>query len=61
MNKVERITNCFNCDVCKRNFKCKSKFLVHKRIHTGEKPYKCEVSDKSFAHKSNLSKTHVGT
>ena len=47
--KVERSTNGFNCDDCERNFKFKSLSLVHKRVYTGEKPYKCDSCNKSFA------------
>lgn len=33
------------CPVCSKNFSSASALQIHNRTHTGEKPYKCEVSD----------------
>jgi hypothetical protein len=35
-----------------------SSLNVHMRVHTGVKPYKCDICNKYFSEKSNL-KTHV--
>ena len=38
-------------------------YSVHKHIHTGEKPYECEIRKKAFSDNSNLAKHkrfHIG-
>ncbi|XP_046898122.1 zinc finger and SCAN domain-containing protein 2-like isoform X2 [Hypomesus transpacificus] len=68
---VNRLKNCYRktrrrrgdpsnhveCEVCGRTFKFQSLYIIHKRTHTGEKPYKCSDCGKDFAQLSNFN-TH---
>ncbi|KAG0725829.1 Zinc finger protein 208 [Chionoecetes opilio] len=46
----------FTCDVCGRNFHKRSLFLMHKRKHVDDKPFKCHCG-KSFSTSGNYN-TH---
>ncbi|XP_077865737.1 BCL11 transcription factor A-like [Saccoglossus kowalevskii] len=49
-----------SCEFCGKVFKFQSNLIVHRRSHTGEKPYKCQLCDHACSQASKL-KRHMKT
>ncbi|XP_034490257.1 zinc finger protein 567-like isoform X2 [Drosophila innubila] len=50
----------FTCSHCGKDFDRRIRLVEHERIHTGERPFKCEVCGASFAQRANW-QSHMKT
>ncbi|KAM4718697.1 zinc finger Y-chromosomal protein 1-like isoform 1-T2 [Anableps anableps] len=47
------------CDLCGKEFKCRSQLAVHFQTHTGERPHLCDICGRKFARQYQLKRHKV--
>lgn len=51
---VQEYENVFRCNFCDKDFKTGSQLMVHRRVHTDERPFECRMCQRSFKQKITL-------
>ncbi|MEQ2231033.1 hypothetical protein ILYODFUR_035217 [Ilyodon furcidens] len=47
------------CDLCGKEFKCRSQLAVHFQTHTGERPHLCDICGRKFARQYQLNRHKI--
>ncbi|XP_038141792.1 zinc finger protein 708-like [Cyprinodon tularosa] len=47
------------CDLCGKEFKCRSQLAVHFQTHTGERPHLCDICGRKFARQYQLKRHKI--
>lgn len=53
----------FTCSFCGKEFNRRIRLVEHERVHTGERPFKCDMCEATFSQRANwrnhMQKTHL--
>ncbi|XP_056302458.1 zinc finger protein 345 [Danio aesculapii] len=61
-HRCRAVETLYNCPVCDKQFKIKQNMLDHQTLHTGEKPYCCEICGEFYScerYLKNHQKSHI--
>uniref|UniRef100_A0A8C2X554 C2H2-type domain-containing protein n=1 Tax=Cyclopterus lumpus TaxID=8103 RepID=A0A8C2X554_CYCLU len=47
------------CDLCGKEFKCRSQLAVHFQTHTGERPHLCDICGRKFGRQYQLKRHKI--
>uniref|UniRef100_A0A3Q3FUF0 C2H2-type domain-containing protein n=2 Tax=Kryptolebias marmoratus TaxID=37003 RepID=A0A3Q3FUF0_KRYMA len=47
------------CDLCGKEFKCRSQLVIHFQMHTGERPHLCDICGRKFARQYQLKRHKI--